>query len=120
MKGGGLWWSGLAVAAATALLSGCGGADPASGITAWMRIAGAQFVAGPLTVGACNGRVDGGGGPDAGSPCPLVRQVALMTNQAAPGQENVPVAGSVQNGRLPCAPPLPERSGHGCRCIARD
>lgn len=100
MRAGGLWLSSLAVGAATALLSGCGGADPASGITAWMRIAGAQFVAGPLTTGACNGQgqVDGGGGPDASSPCPLVRQVALMTSQVAPGQENVPVAGSVQNG----------------------
>ncbi|HVV51699.1 MAG TPA: hypothetical protein VHO06_18670 [Polyangia bacterium] len=83
---------------AAALGAGCGGASPESGVTAWMRIAGAQFVAGPLTAGTCSAASDAGEGPDAGSPCPLVRQVALMTNQVAPGQENVPVSGSVEKG----------------------
>jgi hypothetical protein len=77
--------SGLAVGPALALSAGCGGADTQSGVTAWMRIAGAQFAAGELTV-------------DASGTEPLVRQVALMTNQVAPGQENVPVSGSVEQG----------------------
>ena len=76
---------GLAVGSALALSAGCGGADAASGVTAWMRIAGAQFAEGELTV-------------DTSGTEPLVRQVALMTNQVAPGQENVPVSGSVENG----------------------
>jgi hypothetical protein len=77
--------SGLAIGPALALSAGCGGADPASGVTAWMRIAGAQFAEGTLAV-------------DTSGSEPLVRQVALMTNQVAVGQENVPVSGSVENG----------------------
>jgi hypothetical protein len=77
--------SGLACGPALALAAGCGGADPQSGVTAWMRIAGAQFAAGELTV-------------DTSGTEPLVRQVALMTNQVAPGEENVPVSGSVEMG----------------------
>jgi hypothetical protein len=77
--------SSLGLASAAALAAGCTGANPASGVTAWMRIANAQFVDGELMV-------------DNSGTEPLVRQVALMTNQAAPGQENVPVAGSVEMG----------------------
>ena len=76
---------GLAVGSATVLSAGCGGASSASGVSAWMRIANAQFAEGKLTV-------------DTSGSEPLVQQVALMTSQVAPGQENVPVSGSVENG----------------------
>ena len=75
----------LGVGAATALAAGCGGANPASGVTAWMRIANAQFVEGTLAI-------------DKSGTEPSVQQVALNTSQVAPGQENVPVSGSVEMG----------------------
>jgi hypothetical protein len=77
--------SGLALGPALGLSAGCGGASPESGVTAWMRIANAQFVPGTLAT-------------DTSGTEPLVRQVALMTSQVAPGQENVPVSGSVEKG----------------------
>ena len=86
MRRAAIWLlSGLAVGPSIALAAGCGGVSTESGITAWMRIAGAQFAEGALVV-------------DTSGSEPLVRQVALMTNQVAPGQESVPVSGSVENG----------------------
>lgn len=65
--------------------AGCGGATPASGVTALMRIGGAQFVDGALA-------------PDTSGTEPAVRGITLNTNSVYPGEESFPVSGSVEKG----------------------
>lgn len=69
-----------------ALAAGCtGDASAETGVTAYLRVAKAQFVPGTLAV-------------DANGSEPAVRQVALATDTFRPGQVNVPVTGSVEKG----------------------
>jgi hypothetical protein len=68
-----------------AALAGCGGASPESGITAYLRIAGAQFVEGALA-------------PDTTGTEPAVRGITLLNTTPYPGQESFPVSGSIEDG----------------------
>jgi hypothetical protein len=76
----------LALAAALAAAApACGGADPASGVGALMRVSNAQFVEGAL--------------PSSQSETePAVRGVSLLNTNVYPGQEGFPVSGAVEDG----------------------
>jgi hypothetical protein len=74
----------LGVGLAASGLGGCGGADPASGITAYMRASNAQFVAGDL--------------PASTSSDFPVRAVNLINTTIYPGQENFGISGAVEGG----------------------
>jgi hypothetical protein len=75
---------GLGATAAVAAC-GCGGADPNSGITAYLRASNAQFVEGTMPASS--------GGSE-----PAVRAVNLINTTIYPGQENFGVSGSVEGG----------------------
>jgi hypothetical protein len=72
-------------AAVGIVIAGCGGASSESGVTAYLRIANAQFVEGALT-------------PDTTGTEPAVRGITLLNTTVYPGQENFPITGSVENG----------------------
>jgi hypothetical protein len=80
--------------AATALLlaivaAGCEGASNDPGLTAYLRLSGAQFVPGALDPTS--------GTTDAGAAA-VVSGINLQTSTVAPGQQNLPVSGDVENG----------------------
>jgi hypothetical protein len=66
-------------------LVGCGGVTPETGVTAYLRIANAQFAEGALP-------------PDTSGTEPAVRGITLLNTAPYPGQENFPVSGSVEGG----------------------
>jgi hypothetical protein len=68
-----------------AAIAGCGGTSAESGVTAYLRIAGAQFVEGALAA-------------DTRGMEPAVRGVTLVNTAVYPGQENFPISGSVEDG----------------------
>lgn len=75
-----------ALAAAVGIpIAGCGGASSESGVTAYLRIANAQFVQGALL-------------PDTTGTEPAVRGITLLNTSVYPGQENFPITGSVEKG----------------------
>ena len=82
--------AGLLLMAATA--GACGGASPASGVTAYLRLANAQFVPGSLSPDA------GTPGPDGGSQGPPIHGLNLSVTNVYPGIQNVPLSGDVQEG----------------------
>ena len=67
------------------LLLGCGGASADPGLTAYLRLSGAQYVPGELA-----GQSD--------ATAPLVTGVNLLTTKVAPGLQNLPLSGDVRNG----------------------
>jgi hypothetical protein len=67
-----------------AAVAGCGGADPATGITAYLRATNAQFVEGGI--GAATG--------DA----PIVHSVNLANTTIYPGLASLPMSGTVEGG----------------------
>jgi hypothetical protein len=67
------------------LIGGCGGASPASGITAFVRATNAQFVEGSMPASS--------GGTE-----PAVRAVNLINTTIYPGLENFGVSGAVEGG----------------------
>jgi len=75
---------GLGATAAVAAC-GCGGADPNSGITAYLRASNAQFVEGTMPASS--------GGSE-----PAVRAVNLINTTIYPGLQNFGVSGSVEGG----------------------
>ncbi|MFL5305643.1 MAG: hypothetical protein ACJ8F1_10530 [Polyangia bacterium] len=64
---------------------GCGGASADPGLTAYLRLSGAQYVPGELT-------------PQSDATAPLVTGVNLLTTKVAPGLQNLPLSGDVRNG----------------------
>ncbi|HXJ20178.1 MAG TPA: hypothetical protein VMT03_08085 [Polyangia bacterium] len=70
---------------AAASLAGCGGASSDPGITAYLQVANAQYVAGPLE-------------PDPNAVGPMLEAVNLQTTKVLPGQENLSFSGSVDDG----------------------
>jgi hypothetical protein len=84
------WTAGLFLIAMTA--GGCGGASAESGVSAYLRLAGAQFVPGALVA-------DGGAlSADGGALGPPIRGVNLSVTNVYPGIQNVPLSGNVENG----------------------
>ena len=82
--------AGLFLIAATA--GACGGASPESGVTAYLQLAGAQFVPGSLSPDA------GTPGLDGGSQGPPIHGVNLSVTNVYPGIQNVPLSGDVEKG----------------------
>ena len=82
--------AGLILIAATA--GACGGASPESGVTAYLRLASAQFVPGALSPDAGTQAADGG------SLGPPIHGVNLSVTNVYPGIQNVPLSGDVQKG----------------------
>lgn len=85
----------LMLVSVTMLGVGCGGASADPGLDAYLRLSGAQFVPGlldPLGGTTDAGTADGGVAP------PLVSGVTVMTNTVAPGLQNLPLSGDVENG----------------------
>ncbi|MES1207913.1 MAG: hypothetical protein ABUS79_18420, partial [Pseudomonadota bacterium] len=65
--------------------AGCGGASADPGLTAYLRLSGAQYVPGGLT-------------PQSDATAPLVTSVNLLTTKIAPGLQNLPLSGDVHEG----------------------
>ena len=76
---------GLALSLLLGCAAGCGGASADSGLTAYLRLSGAQFVRGELI-------------PQSDAPAPLVTSINLPTTKVAPGVQNLPLSGDVANG----------------------
>ncbi|HVY40474.1 MAG TPA: hypothetical protein VHM31_21195 [Polyangia bacterium] len=75
----------LALTALLGCAAGCGGASADPGLSAYLRLSGAQYVPGGLA-------------PESDAPAPLVTSVNLMTTKVAPGLQNLALSGDVQNG----------------------
>lgn len=82
----------LLIAAATA---GCGGASADPGLDAYLRLSGAQFV--PGAIDSLSATPDAGVA-DGGTPAPVVSGINIRTNTVAPGVQNLPLSGDVENG----------------------
>ena len=82
----------LLIAAAAA---GCGGASADPGLDAYLRLSGAQFVPGALD--AVGGTADAGRA-DGGLAVPVVNGINVRTSTVAPGVQNLPLSGDVENG----------------------
>ncbi|HVT10425.1 MAG TPA: hypothetical protein VHO67_23350, partial [Polyangia bacterium] len=75
--------------------SGCAGATDDPGLTAYLRLSGAQFVAGALEPAApvtTTAVVDGG------ARTPVVNGINLQTSTVSPGLQSLPLSGDVENG----------------------
>ncbi len=68
-----------------ALAGGCGGASADPGLSAYLRLSGAQYVPGALD-------------PTSGATAPAVTAVNVLTTTVAPGLQNLPFSGDVDNG----------------------
>jgi hypothetical protein len=75
----------LAICLLVGCAAGCGGASADPGLSAYLRLSGAQYVPGGLT-------------PQTDAVAPLVTSVNLLTTKVAPGLQNLPLSGDVQNG----------------------
>ena len=65
--------------------AGCAGASANPGLTAYLRLSGAQYVPGALA-------------PQSDATAPLVTSVNLLTTKVAPGLQNLPLSGDVHEG----------------------
>lgn len=75
----------LALAVLIGCAAGCGGASADPGLSAYLRLSGAQYVPGGLAA-------------ESDATAPLVTSVNLMTTKVAPGLQNLALSGDVQNG----------------------
>jgi hypothetical protein len=71
--------------ALSALVIGCGGASSDPGLTAYLRASGGQFVPGALD-------------PNTDATDPKITGVNVLTTTVAPGLQNLPFSGDVENG----------------------
>lgn len=78
-----------------AVAGGCSGASSDPGLTSYLRLSGAQFVAGSLDPSA---GASAAGAPDGGARPAVVNGINLQTSTVSPGLQNLPLSGDVENG----------------------